>query len=65
MFGYWVQILASGLFFNPDAAIQSLWDVIDWLIVLATLAVMIAYLVSCDLSSELEVSYRNLPLWML
>lgn len=42
------QILANGLFLNPNAAIRSLWDALDWLIVLATLATMITYLVLCD-----------------
>ena len=60
-----MQILANGLFFNPHAAIQSAWDVIDWLIVLATLVVMIIYLQACDFQMELDVTYRNIPPWFL
>ena len=59
------QIFANGFFFNPHAAIQSVWDVIDWVIVFSTLAVMVVYVVSCGCHYRTEVSTRNLPEWML
>ena len=60
-----MQILANGFFFNPHAAIQSLWDVIDWLIVFSTLAVMGVYVHHCGYEFQTMVSTRNLPVWML
>lgn len=29
-----LKILSRGLFLNPEAAVSSVWDVIDWVIVL-------------------------------
>ena len=29
-----VKVLANGLILNPNAAIRSLWDILDWIIVL-------------------------------
>ena len=57
------QILAHGLFLNPHAAIQGLWDVLDWVMVLATLGVLLVYLVECEKQLELWVTVRNLPMW--
>lgn len=60
-----IQIFAHGFFFNPHAAIQSVWDVIDWVIVLSTLAVMVVYITQCGSDPSFIVSTQNLPWWML
>ena len=42
------QIIVNGLLLNPNGALRSLWGILDWVIVLATLIVMIIYLVACE-----------------
>ena len=59
------QVLANGLFLNPHAALSTVWDLLDWLILLSTLATMLLYTTVCgavDLS--LPITFRNIPLWM-
>lgn len=32
-----LRVISKGLFLNPDAAISSLWDVIDWILFIVRL----------------------------
>lgn len=57
---YHPQILAHGLLMNPNAAIKSIWDVLDWFILFATFATMITYLASCGPAAQVEVGLRRL-----
>ena len=61
-----LQILARGLFFNPKAAISSIWDLLDWIIVVATFILVIIHFVHCPVSGvSIVVAHQGLPSWML
>ena len=46
------QVLGNGLLLNPNAALHSLWDVVDWLTTIGSLVVMVTFLVVCDTSAH-------------
>lgn len=57
------QILANGFFLNPDAAIHSLWDVMDWVVVVSSAVVLIIKTVTCGPSFQ-TVVFTHLPLYL-
>ena len=60
-----LQILAKGLFLNPNAAISSIWDLLDWIIVVATFTLPIIHFVHCPVMSlSIVVAYEGLPSWI-
>ena len=58
------QILANGFFLNPNAAIRSMWDMLDWLITTSTLTTMVAYLSVCGFNPVVPISFQLIPSWL-
>ncbi len=52
-----LQIIVNGVLLNPNGALRCLWGWLDWLIMLATLIVMIVYLVACGCMISFEVTF--------
>ena len=52
--------MAHGFFLNPDAAIKSLWDILDWFILLATFVAMVTYLSLCGPAPEVDVGFHSI-----
>ena len=42
-----LRILSKGLFLNPHAAINSVWDILDWIFVIVSLTVMCPFNTLC------------------
>ena len=59
-----LQILANGFFLNPDAAIRSAWDVMDWAVVLSTTATLIINTVTCGSAPVQTIVFTHLPVYV-
>ena len=42
-----LRILSKGLFLNPHAAINSVWDILDWIFVIVSLTVICPFNTLC------------------
>ena len=42
-----LRIISRGCFLNPNAAISSVWDVIDWILVLVSNLVLVGQIILC------------------
>ena len=42
-----LRILSKGLFLNPHAAINSVWDILDWIFVIVSLTIICPFIIPC------------------
>ncbi|CAI8036576.1 Sodium leak channel non-selective protein [Geodia barretti] len=60
-----LKILANGFFLNPDAAIRSVWDVMDWVVVISSAAVLILNTSVCGAAVRQTLALSHLPLYLV
>lgn len=61
-----LRILSKGLFLNPHAAINSVWDILDWIFVIVSLTVMCPFIlhvsiINSYISGHVSIKYLKHP----